>query len=218
MYRILVVPHQRVEAVAYGPSQFQQGGSLAEFLHRFCTEVDWAAPMKGARRAVEFGCMRSGDSAHCMLGRAYPRLLHRGPCRAKASPKAGTPFVNTNVTEQKRFLPIHRISQAKRTHLAPPPLKRQSGVNYPTAWLMHQKIMKATASCDPQYRPSAGTKWTVLTSAASTFATRRDMELKNRIYPLQSFVQREKGDRSTLKCLRCSASRTTQYRTENRPT
>lgn len=45
------------------------------------------------------------------------------------------------------FLAIYLLSQAK-TGLSALALKRQLGVSYPTAWLMHQKIIRAMAQQD----------------------------------------------------------------------
>jgi len=51
------------------------------------------------------------------------------------------------------FLAIYLISQAK-TGLSALELKRHIGVSYPTAWLMHHKIMTAMASREAQHRLS----------------------------------------------------------------
>jgi hypothetical protein len=48
------------------------------------------------------------------------------------------------------FLAIYLISQAK-TGLSALALKRQWGVSYPTAWLIHHKLMQAMADRDHRY-------------------------------------------------------------------
>ena len=48
------------------------------------------------------------------------------------------------------FLAIYLISQAK-TGVSALSLKRQIGVSYRTAWLLHQKLMQAMADRDAQY-------------------------------------------------------------------
>ena len=52
------------------------------------------------------------------------------------------------------FLPIYHISQAK-TGLSALELKRQLGVNYPAAWLLHQRINRAMAKQDSTHRLSS---------------------------------------------------------------
>lgn len=74
-------------------------------------------------------------------------------CRVQASPTAGPLFAGTKLPVTKRFLPMYPSRKAKNG-IAPLPLKRQLGVSNPTAWLMHQMIMKAKDSCDPQHRLS----------------------------------------------------------------
>ncbi len=48
------------------------------------------------------------------------------------------------------FLAIHLISQAK-TGISALTLKRDLGVSYPTAWLLHQKINRAMAGQEASY-------------------------------------------------------------------
>ena len=55
---------------------------------------------------------------------------------------AGTLFAGTKLPLTTWFLAIYLISQAK-TGLSAFALKRQFGVSYPTAWLVHHKIMCA---------------------------------------------------------------------------
>ena len=53
---------------------------------------------------------------------------------------AGTLFAGTKLPLTTWFLAIYLISQAK-TGLSALALKRQLGVSYPNAWLIHHKIM-----------------------------------------------------------------------------
>jgi hypothetical protein len=57
---------------------------------------------------------------------------------------AGTVFAGTKLPLTSWFLAMYLISQAK-TGLSALALKRHLGVSYPTAWLMHHKIMHAMA-------------------------------------------------------------------------
>ena len=60
---------------------------------------------------------------------------------------------NTKLPLTRWFLGIYLISQAK-TGLSALELKRHIGVSYPTAWLMHHKIMTAMARREAQRRLS----------------------------------------------------------------
>lgn len=70
------------------------------------------------------------------------------------------------------FLAIYLISQAK-TGLSSLALKRQLGVSYPTAWLLHQKINRAMAQQDGTHRLAAPSCSTMPTSVGSARAARR---------------------------------------------
>jgi hypothetical protein len=82
------------------------------------------------------------------------RLFQRNACRLQASLSAGTLFASTKLRLTQRFLAIYLISQAK-TGLPALTLKRQIGVIYPTALLMHHKIMTAIAQREAVH-PLAG--------------------------------------------------------------
>ena len=151
--RTLVASHQGVEAVAYNPIQFQHGMSLPEFLQLFGTEANCAEAVQRARWPNGFRCPRCAGSAYCVLGTGSARLFQCNACRRQTSLTTGTLFASTKLPLTKWFLAIYLISQAK-TGLAALPLKRQIGVSYPTAWLMHHKIMTAMATRDAQHRLS----------------------------------------------------------------
>lgn len=68
---------------------------------------------------------------------------HAVPCRAcrhQVSPTAGTLIKDTKLLLSTWFLVIHLISEAK-TGLSSLALKRDLGMSYPTAWLIHQNVM-----------------------------------------------------------------------------
>jgi len=78
----------------------------------------------------------------------WQRLLHCGQ-----SMTAGTLFASTKLPLTTWFLAIYLLSQAKpTTGLSALALKRQIGVSYPTAWLMHHKVMKAMADREAAHR------------------------------------------------------------------
>jgi transposase-like protein len=151
--RMLVASHQRVDAMAYNLIQFQHGMSLPKFLQSFGTEANCAEAVKLARWPAGFRCPRCGDSAHCVLGGDSRRRYQCNACHHQSSLTAGTLFASTKLPLTTWFLAIYLISQAK-TGMAALPLKRHLGVSYPTAWLMHQKIMTAMATRDTQHRLS----------------------------------------------------------------
>ena len=66
---------------------------------------------------------------------------------------SGTLFGSTKLPLTKWFLAIFLVSQAK-TGLSALELKRHIGVSYPTAWLMHHKLMTAMTAREAQHRLS----------------------------------------------------------------
>ena len=139
--------------MAYNPIQFQQGMSLPEFLQCFGTEAACAEAVRRARWPEGFACPRCGGRAHCIVGGDGRSLYQCHACHRQTSLIAGTLFGNTKLPLTRWFLAIYLISQAK-TGLSALELKRHIGVSYPTAWLMHHKIMTALASREAQHRPS----------------------------------------------------------------
>jgi hypothetical protein len=74
-------------------------------------------------------------------------------CRRQTSLIAGTLFQGSNLPLTSWFLAIYLVSQAK-TGLSALALKRHLGVSYPTAWLIHHKLMQAMAEREDRYRLS----------------------------------------------------------------
>jgi hypothetical protein len=72
------------------------------------------------------------------------KLYQCGGCRLQTSLTAGTLMEHTKLPLTTWFLAIHLISQAK-TGISALALKRDLGVSYPTAWLLHHKINNAMA-------------------------------------------------------------------------
>ena len=73
-----------------------------------------------------------------------------GACRRQTSLIAGTLFQGTKLALTMWFLAIYLISQAK-TGLSALALKRYLGVSYPTAWLLHHKLMQAMVEREAHY-------------------------------------------------------------------
>lgn len=106
-----------------------------------------------ARWPDGFVCPRCGGRAHCILFSLGRPLFQCHACRRQTSLTAGSLFGSTKLALTKWFLEIYLISQAE-TGLSALKLKRQIGVSYPTAWLMHHKVMTAMVARDTQHRLS----------------------------------------------------------------
>jgi transposase-like protein len=139
--------------MAYNPIQFQQGMSLPEFLLAFGTESACCEAVLRARWPDGFSCPRCGGMTHCILFSLGRPLFQCHTCHRQTSVIAGTLFASTKLPLTKWFLAIYLISQAK-TGLSALQLKRDIGVSYPTAWLMHHKVMTAMAAREAQHRLS----------------------------------------------------------------
>ena len=152
--------------MAYNPIQFQHGMSLPEFLQAFGTECACCEAVLRARWPAGFSCPRCGGTAHCILFSLGRPLFQCHACHRQTSLTAGTLFASTKLPLTTWFLAIYLVSQAK-TGLSALQLKRDIGVSYPTAWLMHHKIMAAMAARETSISFRARYRSTTPTSAAS---------------------------------------------------
>jgi len=139
--------------MAYNPIQFQHGMSLSDFLQSFGTEAACAEAMRRARWPGGFVCPRCNSDARCIVVSGSRRLYHCHGCHRQTSLTTGSLFGSTKLPLTIWFLAIYLINQAK-TGLSALELKRHVGVRYPTAWLMHHKIMTAMATREAQHRLS----------------------------------------------------------------
>lgn len=130
--------------------QFQAGLSMAAFFERYGTESLCAAALERARWPDGFRCPRCGGAAHCILHGGVRKVFQCNACRHQTSLIAGTVFQGTKLPLTVWFLAIYLISQAK-TGLSALALKRHLGVSYPTAWLIHHKVMHAMVERDAHY-------------------------------------------------------------------
>ena len=124
---------------------FQPGLSLPEFLCRFGTEAHRAAELKAARSPGGFRGPRDGTDTHDVAGHGARRQFQCIGCRHQTSLTAGSLFEDTKLPLTTWFLAIDLISQAQ-TGLSDLAMKRQLGVRYPTAWLLHHKMTRAMAA------------------------------------------------------------------------
>jgi len=130
--------------------QFQPGLSMPEFAQRFGSESQCAAALETARWPNGFSCPRCGGAAHGVLRGERCKVFQCQASRHQASLIAGTVFQGTQLPLSVWFLVIYLISQAK-TGLSALALKRHLGVSYPTAWLIHHKLMRAMEQRDEHY-------------------------------------------------------------------
>ncbi|MBP6677117.1 MAG: IS1595 family transposase [Vitreoscilla sp.] len=131
--------------------QFQHGMSLPEFVRCFGSEAQCAEAVKAARWPDGFQCPRCGLADHYVVGHGARKLFQCTGCRHQTSLTAGSLMEHTKLPLTTWFLAIYLLSQAK-TGLSTLALKRQLGVSYPTAWLMHQKINRAMSQRDDIHR------------------------------------------------------------------
>lgn len=85
-----------------------------------------------------------------LLSQGRP-LFQCHACRRQTSLTAGTLFGSTMLPLSTWFLAIYFIGQAK-TGMSALELERHIGVSYPTAWLLHHKIMTAMLAQERQHR------------------------------------------------------------------
>lgn len=124
--------------------------SLFELFEQFGTEAQCEAALEHARWPQGFRCPRCGGAAHCVLGVRARKTFQCNTCRHQTSLIAGTVFEGTKLALTVWFLAMYLISQAK-TGLSALALKRDLGVSYPTAWLMHHKLMQAMVEREAGY-------------------------------------------------------------------
>ena len=130
--------------------QFQHGLSMPEFLKDYGTEAQCERVLEAVRWPNGFCCPRCGQAAHYVLRDGVRKVFQCNACRHQASLIAGTVFQGTKLPLTTWFLAIYLISQAK-TGLSALALKRQLGVSYPTAWLIHHKLMQVMADREARY-------------------------------------------------------------------
>jgi hypothetical protein len=125
--------------------------SIPEFLTHFGTEAQCADAIRRSRWPDGFRCPRCAGVQHYVVGHGARKLFQCGACRHQTSLTAGTLMEHTKLPLTTWFLAIHLISQAK-TGISALALKRDLGVSYPTAWLLHHKINTAMAHQEAAHR------------------------------------------------------------------
>mgnify|MGYP003525270549 CR=1 FL=1 len=130
--------------------QFQPGLSMPEFLKDYGTEAQCELALEAARWPEGFRCPRCATGNHYIVRDGSRKVFQCHACRHQASLIAGTIFQGSKLPLTTWFLAIYLISQAK-TGLSALALRRHLGVSYPTAWLMHHKLMQAMAAREARY-------------------------------------------------------------------
>lgn len=130
--------------------QFQRGLSMPEFLKLYGTESQCETALEEARWPEGFVCPCCGEKTYSVFKVGSHNLYQCKACRHQTSLIAGTLFHKTKLPLSTWFMAIYLISQAK-TGLSALALKRYLGVSYPTAWLIHHKLMAAMAEREDQY-------------------------------------------------------------------
>lgn len=130
--------------------QFQPGLSMPAFLRNFGSESQCEQALEAARWPQGFRCPRCAGADHYVLRDGARKVFQCQACRHQASLIAGTMFQGTKLALTTWFLAIYLISQAK-TGVSALALKRHLGVSYPTAWLIHHKLMQAMSDRENRY-------------------------------------------------------------------
>lgn len=130
---------------------FQPGMSTPEFQRNVGSEAQCIAVLKAARWPQGFRRPRCGSGQHGEVRQGSRTLFQCCVCRHQASVTAVSLMEHTKLPLTTWFLAIYLISQVK-TGLSALALKRQLGVSYSTAWLLHHKINHAMAQRDTQHR------------------------------------------------------------------
>jgi hypothetical protein len=148
--KVTVINQHEVAIMAMNRIQFQPGLSMPEFLNDYGTEAQCEQALEAVRWPEGFRCPRCEGVAHYVLRDGVRKVFQCQGCRHQASLIAGSVFQGTKLPLTTWFLAIYLISQAK-TGLSALALRRQLGVSYPTAWLIHHKLMQVMADREDRY-------------------------------------------------------------------
>ena len=136
--------------MAINKIQFQHGMSLPDFLSRYGTEDQCVQALFDCRWPSGFRCPRCAAEGFYRVETAGRPLFQCRTCRHQASLTVGTLLESSKLPLRTWFLAIYIISQAK-TGISSLALKRQLGVDYRTAWLMHHKLLHAMSQADSKH-------------------------------------------------------------------
>lgn len=127
--------------------QFQRGMSLNEFTAQYGSEAQCRTALFAWRWPEDFRCPACGCETHRTFERGHHRFWECADCRRQTSITAGTMMEHSKLPLRTWFQAIYLIVQAKN-QMSALELKRHLGVSYPTAWLMHHKLMDTMADAE----------------------------------------------------------------------
>ena len=154
-FRKLVAKYHAAGGVmAINGIQFQKGLSVAKFMEAYGTQAQCEATLIRARWPSGFRCPRCGGEHASEFTRATMRYWQCRSCRHQTSLISGTGLEHTRLALTTWFLAIYLVTQSK-TQIAALALRRQLGVSWKAAWLLHHKLMEAMRQREAQ-RPLAG--------------------------------------------------------------
>lgn len=120
--------------------QFQLGLSLPAFIAKFGTREQCEEHLYKTKWPNGFTCKKCGCNNSTSFNKGRHTVFECSHCHAQTSLIVGTLFERTHLPLTIWYLAIYLLSEAK-TGISALDLHRKLGVNYKTAWLIHQKIM-----------------------------------------------------------------------------
>jgi len=131
--------------------QFQPGLSMLAFIERYGTEAQCEAELEQLRWPNGFSCPRCDSTTYGIIRDSRRQRYQCKACRHQTTLTAGTIMQASKISMRVWFLAIYLISQAK-TGISAMALMRYLGVSYPTAWLIHHRVMHAMAERESRYK------------------------------------------------------------------
>lgn len=128
--------------MAINPIQFQKGLSLSEFISRYGTEAQCEAALIRYRWPSGFRCPTCGGVHASEFRRDRLLYWQCRACRHQTSLTSGTLMQHSRLKLTQWFLAIYLVTQSK-TQIAALALRRQLGITWKAAWLLHHKLMQA---------------------------------------------------------------------------
>ena len=152
--RRLTPSHDVANFRTFNQIQFQPSMSIPKFVCNFGTDAQRTAAVKFARWSQDFLCPRCSSPNHYDVDQCTRPLFHRQGCKRQTALTAGSLMEHIKLPLTTWFLANYMLSQAQ-TGLTSLALKHHLGVNYPTAWLLHQQGNRAIAKQDCIHRLGA---------------------------------------------------------------
>jgi transposase-like protein len=130
--------------------QLQPGLSLTRFLELYGTEEQCQAALEQTRWPDGFRCPQCGEQEHGLVHERRHRRYQCRSCRHQKIVNAAT-IMEANKLPLTKWLQTFYLIGDTKTGISSLSLKRKLGVNYHTAWLVHNKIMKAMSEREKSY-------------------------------------------------------------------